>query len=537
MDKRKIKFNKNQLLSFPNEVWKIRDKSLYSENNLNYKGKLILVTSINPTPSGEGKTTITIGINDCLNYYKQKSIACLRQPSMGPYFGIKGGATGFGQSSLKNNLLINTGFTGDFYFIEQANNLIYSIIENEIYQKSELNIDSKKIFWNRCIDLNDRCLRTINYDLKDKTINTNFSITAASKLMACFCLANSFDDLKEMLENTLIAFSKDNNPIYIKDLKIIDSILLILRNAFLPNLVFSKLNNPILVHGGPFANIAHGCNSIVATKIALKNYDYVITEAGFGSDLGMEKFLNIKCRKANLNPNLIVLTITLKALKYQANFIGDENNFELNRKAILKGFNNVLKHIEIIKSFNLNYCVVINRFSNDDKKELFYLKDILKSNNIDCEISYLSKTSPNKNKQVFDLIERNIKDDTKINFTYHLDSDIFEKIENVATKIYGAKKVTFSIKARNKLINYKNYIDNYFVCFAKTFYSITGDSKKLNWPKNFNISIKDIEFNHASKFVIPIVGDVFLMPGLPKIPNAKKIIFDIRKDNNVFIKK
>lgn len=500
---------------------KIKDTEIENNNN---KSKLILVTSINPTPSGEGKTTTLIGINDSLNYFNISSVACLRQPSMGPFFGIKGGATGSGESEILNAEKINCGFTGDFYEIEAATNLIYAVIENEIYFNSSLNIDKDQIFWKRCVDVNDRSLREINYKLnKFETISTGFTITAASNLMALFCLSINKKDFKEKLNNTIIALNKEKKPIYIKDLGIIDSLMMILDRTLNPNLAISKYKNPILIHGGPFANIAHGCNSVIATNLALKNFDYVLTEAGFGSDLGTEKFLNIKCRSANLIPNLVVLSITLKALKHHGSFKNELSGKDL----INEGFKNVLKHITNIKNFNLNLCIVINKFSNDDIEELNYLKSLC-LNYADCEISNMWSEGPSTSKNICDMILKNCKENKSINFTYNLSEETKEKINKICFEIYGAKKVTYSEIATKRIEELSDLIKGYYICNAKTPFSLSADPLLLNKPENFEIFVSDIEVNHASKFVIPILSKIFLMPGLPKEANAKKIKYEIK---------
>ena len=506
-------FNKENLIQYGN-FFKIK---LDNNNTSNKKGKLILVTSMNPTPSGEGKTTTLIGINDCLNYFNKSSVACLRQPSMGPFFGIKGGATGSGECEIKNPQEINCGFTGDFYEIEAANNLIYSIIENEIYFNSSLNIDENKIFWKRCIDMNDRSLRDIEYYIKkDTKIKTNFTITAASNLMALFCLAKDKKDFKEKLENTIIALNKENKPVYIKDLKIIDALMLILDKALMPNFTYSKHNSPVIIHGGPFANIAHGCNSVIATNLGLNNFDYVLTEAGFGADLGAEKFLNIKCREANLVPNLVVLAITLKAVKYH----GQNEEVEINK--ISKGFENVLKHIQTIKNFNLNLCIVINKFENDNIEELNYLKELCEKQ-AQTAISQMWNDGPKTSENIFNLIMNNIKENKALNYTYDLNDDVYKKIEMICKNIYGASKINFKDEFKKKIEDNKELIKNYYICNAKNQYSLSSNPNLLGWPKNFEMDVYDVEFNHASKFIIPIMSKIFLMPGLPKEPNARVI--------------
>lgn len=487
------------------------------------ESKLILVTSINPTPEGEGKTTTLIGINDCLNYFGKESIACLRQPSMGPYFGIKGGATGSGKCEIQNPEKVNCGFTNDFYAIEAANNLIMSVIENEIYFNTDLEIDPQRIIWKRCIDINDRSLRDINYQVSKNTkINSSFSITAASNLMALFCLAKSKSDFKERIGNTLVAFSKSNKPIYVKDLNIINSIMLILDDALKPNLVFSQDNNPIIMHGGPFANIAHGCNSVIALSCGLNKTEYVLTEAGFGSELGAEKFINILCRETNLVPNLVVLTITLKAVKYHG--INNSNNISPltdEKEKIDVGFDNVIYHFNLLKNLNLNVCIVINKFSDDNKNELDYLFN--KSSELTkTVISTMWQDGASQNKSLFETIVESVQEPKPINWTYDLKDSAVNKINDLSTKVYNGATITYSDLATTKLKDNENWIENYYVCGAKTPYSPSIKNEYMDTNKH-DINVEDIEINHAVKFIIPIFSKTFLMPGLPKVPNAKKI--------------
>ncbi len=520
MDKNRIleKFKNHEIEQF-GKFYKITPNN--NETNTYKDKKLILVTSINPTPSGEGKTTTLIGLNDSLNFFNESSVACLRQPSMGPFFGIKGGATGSGECEIQNPQLINCGFTGDFYEIEAANNLILAVLENEIYFNSELDIDSNNIYWKRCIDVNDRSLRSVNYDVsKTDRVNTFFTITAASSLMALFCLAKDRQDFINRLNETIVALNKKGNPIKIKDLEITDSLMLILDKALKPNLAFSKHNNPIIIHGGPFANIAHGCNSIISTKMGLDNFEYILTEAGFGADLGAEKFLNIKCKEANLIPSLVVIAVTLKSVKHHCN-IETKDNYEV----ISKGFENVIKHIESIKSFNLNFCIVINKFSDDDKDELMYLKSLC-DNHCPTEISTMWQNGPKDSENIYKLIKSNVKNNNSITYTYDTKDDVYTKIEKICKTIYGAKEVKYSDLVKKKIENNKNFIENYYVCNAKNQYSLTSDQTILGYPKDFTIEVFDIEFNHAAKFIIPIMSKIFLMPGLPKKPNAKIIKYE-----------
>lgn len=499
-------------------------KNIKNKKNSN----LILVTSINPTPTGEGKTTTLIGLNDCMNYFGRKSLACLREPSMGPYFGIKGSATGSGKNSLLNPDKINSCFTGDFFAIETANNLIVTILENLIYFQEDNDIDIETISWKRCIDINDRSLREISYKIKDKNIKAEFTITAASKLMALFCLSKNKEDFIIKLENTIIAKTKNDKDIYVKDLKIKDALISIMDDALNPNIVLSSYKNPVLIHGGPFANIAHGCNSFIATNVALSKANFVFTEAGFGADLGAEKFINIKCREFNIKPSLAIITVTVKALKYHGGVKLDDLNTP-NLQAIEKGFSNLEKHVESIKSFNLPFCVVINKFNNDTNQELNLLKKLCLKKQIDCEISTTWQNGPSKNLKLVKLIERNISKNYKINFTYDLKDDSILKMEKVAKIIYGAEGINLSNKAKAKLEHYKNQIKDYYICFAKTPFSISSNPNLLGRPKNFYIDIDDFEINSAVKFLIPLTSKIFMMPGLSREPNAQRIKYNAKK--------
>ncbi|MDE7075067.1 MAG: formate--tetrahydrofolate ligase, partial [Malacoplasma sp.] len=493
-------------------------EKINSSNN-----KLILVTSINPTPEGEGKTTTLIGLNDCLNYFGKSSLACLRQPSMGPFFGIKGGATGSGQCEILDAEKINCGFTGDFYEIEAANNLIMSIIENEIYFNSELDIDPNKIMWKRCIDINDRSLREIKYEIKKGIeIKSGFTITAASYLMALFCIAKNKKDFKDKLDNTIVAFNKQNKPIYLKELKISDAIMLVLNNSLKPNLAFSKFGNPIIIHGGPFANIAHGCNSLIALTYAINKAEYVFTEAGFGSELGAEKFIDILCREANLIPDLVVLTITLKAVKHHGKTVLEKMNQKYCAKELIDvGFENVKHHFNLLKKFNLNVCIIINKFDSDDEKELNYLKSKSSSLTIST-ISTMWQDGPKNNKAIFDLIVNNINKPKKINFIYNLEDNAVNKINKLTINNYQAKQVFYSDIAKQKINDLNQYISGFYICGAKTPFSISTSQNVTSFENN-DVLVEDIEINFAAKFIIPIYSKVFLMPGLPIVPNAKNI--------------
>lgn len=482
--------------------------------------KLILITSINPTPAGEGKTTTLIGLNDCLNYFGIKSLAVLRQPSMGPFYGLKGGATGYGECQVLYSDQVNSGLTADFFYIEQANNLIISILENEIFFKSKLAIDPNSIFWNRCIDINDRNLRDITYSLgTNLKYQTSFVITAASYLMALFCLAKNSHDFFQKLNQTIIAFSQQNTPISIKDLKINNGLKLVLQTALKPNVVFSKHLNPILMHGGPFANIAHGTNSLIATYYALAKSDYVFCEAGFGSDLGAEKFFNIKCRHSNIIPSLVVLVISLKAVKHHA-----DQTINDWKHLIDSGFAHITYHYRLIKQFGANVVIIINRFKEDLTKELAYLHALC-ANLAPSEISTMAHEGPSKAKNLWQLIVQNAKKTPSINYTYQLKESAWDKITKICQTIYGAQKVDCNKAVKTKLQKYAQYIQNFYVCNAKTPFSISTQSDLLGVPKNHNVMIEDVKFNFCANFIIPILSKTFLMPGLGPTTNIQSKTF------------
>ncbi|MGL4768844.1 MAG: formate--tetrahydrofolate ligase [Mycoplasmoidaceae bacterium] len=471
------------------------------------KGKLIVVTSINPTGGGEGKTTTLIGLNDLFNNYQKKAIGCLRQPSIGPFLGRKGGATGSGECQLINDLEINLGLTGDFEKISLVNNLIVTIIENHIFYNTELKIDPKRILLHRCVDLNDRSLREIKYQISDKVQrNESFQITAASSLMAAFALVNSPDEFETICKKAIVAFSYDNKPITVDDLKLSKTITKILKNVFYPNIVKSKYGSEILMHGGPFANIAHGCNTIIATKMALSRAEYVFTECGFGSDLGLEKFINIKCRKAGLYPNLIIYAISLQSIIIHGDGLID------------KGIEHLKKHLLIANTFNVNAIVILNKFINDQDIQVKEFLEKCKIEKIKVIVSNLWSTGPNtsESKLLFNFINENISNKTPLpQFTYSLKDPIMTKIDKITKNIYGAKKLQIENNVIEKIANLKNGEDEFMICIAKDQTSIIGN--KLN---NDTFYITDININYFSKLIILISSKIFLMPGLPIKPNA-----------------
>ena len=484
----------------------------------NPDGKLILVTSTNPTPYGEGKTTMSIGLHDAMSLLGKKSLVVLREPSLGPVFGIKGGATGGGYSQVVPMEDINLHFTGDLHAIETCNNLLCAIIDNHIYQGNKLNLDLNRIEFKRCVDLNDRSLRnvTIKYDNKGLERNDNYNITVASEIMAILCLATDIKDLKRRLGNILIGYNKKGKMIFAKDLKCVDALALLLKDAIKPNLVQTLENNPALIHGGPFANIAHGCNSIIATKMGLKLADYVVTEAGFGADLGAEKFLDIKCQIANLKPNVIVINSTIRSMKYNGGVVKEEINQE-NLEALKVGINNLKTHILNMQKYTKNIVVCLNKFNNDTDKEINYVKNFCQD--LGCRFaistSYVEggKGSINLAKEVIDLCNQ----DVDYKPLYDFSEPIITKIEKVCQEIYHAKEVIISDKALEKinLLN-KNNFANLPICIAKTQYSLTDNPKILGNPKDFTMTVTDIRLASGAGFIVVLMGSIMTMPGLPK---------------------
>ena len=505
-------------------------------NNLKDKkdGKLVLLTAINPTPLGEGKTTMAIGLADALNRIGKDAILALREPSMGPVFGIKGGATGGGYAQIAPMEDINLHFTGDIHAITAANNLLAAVIDNHIYQGNELRF--KKVTWKRCLDMNDRALRQIEINLSDEKKNVpredGFDISVASETMAIFCLAENIEDLKRRLGNVIVGYNEEDKPIYAKDLKVEGAMTALLKDAFNPNLVQTLEHTPAIVHGGPFANIAHGCNSIVATKMALKLGDYVITEAGFGADLGAEKFLDIKCRKANLNPDAVVCVATIRALKYHGGATVDKV-FDKNIDALKKGINNLLHHVNNLKNvFGLNVIVGINKFYKDNDEEIEYLKEQLESKNIPVSLCDVWGEGGNGAIDLAEKVAQIVEKKNNFKYVYEDKESIEDKILAVSQKIYGARDVIYSDKAKDVLKTIKKMkLENYPVCIAKTQYSFSDDPKNLECEDPFDINVSDIIIKNGAEFIVAITGKIFTMPGLPKIPAATKI--DVDKNGEI----
>ena len=504
------------------------------ENIKNKKdGKLILVTAISPTPLGEGKTTMSIAIADGLRKIGKNSILALREPSLGPVFGIKGGATGGGYVQVAPMEDINLHFTGDIHAMTSANNLLSSLIDNHIYFGNELGFD--RVVWKRCMDLNDRQLRVVETGLsgESKIVPRKdiFDITVASEIMAIMCLSNDINDLKRRLGNIIVGYKKDNTPIYAHDLKAEGAMTVLLKEALKPNLVQTLEHTPAIIHGGPFANIAHGCNSIIATKLALKLSDYVVTEAGFGADLGAEKFLDIKCRNLKKYPDAVVLVATIKALKYHGG-IDKEHIFEENIEGLNKGLDNLFRHIDNLKNkFGLNVIVAINKYKQDSKKEIEYLREKLKEK--DVELSLVEGYTKG-GKGAVDIAEKLVKlveNKSKFNYMYDLNDNIKTKIEKVATKIYGGKKVVFEESAIKHMTEIEELAKGMPVCIAKTQYSFSDDPKNLECNNDYDITIRDVEIKNGAGFVVALAGKIMTMPGLPKVPAAESI--DIDKNNNI----
>ena len=501
----------------------------------NENGKLILVTAINPTPAGEGKTTVTIGLGDAMSKMGKKTFIALREPSLGPVMGIKGGAAGGGYSQIVPMEDINLHFTGDMHAITAANNLLAAMIDNHIQKGNELNIDVTNIVWKRCVDMNDRNLRNVVVGLGGK-INgiprqDSFMITVASEVMAILCLANDINDLKECLGNIIVAYKYTGEPVYARDVKAHGAMAALLKDAIKPNIVQTLEHTPCFVHGGPFANIAHGCNSVQATKLAVKLGDYAITEAGFGADLGAEKFMDIKCRMSGLRPDAVVIVATVKALKYNGGVKKDELKEE-NTDALMRGIVNLGKHIENMQSFGTPVVVAVNRFATDTDRELQMVIDECEKYGVKCALCEVfakgGEGGLDLAKYVIDAIETT---PSQYNPVYDVDMSIEDKINAIVTKIYGGDGVTFSNKAKKSIKKLEDLgLDKKPVCIAKTQYSLSDNPALLGRPSGFTVEIKTIRISNGAGFIVAEAGDIMTMPGLPKVPSAENIDID---DNGV----
>ncbi|MCR5770146.1 MAG: formate--tetrahydrofolate ligase [Butyrivibrio sp.] len=496
-------------------------------------GKLVLVTAINPTPAGEGKTTTSIGLADALNRIGVKTVAALREPSLGPCFGIKGGAAGGGYAQCVPMEDINLHFTGDFHAITSANNLLAALLDNHIQQGNELGIDTRQVVWKRCMDLNDRSLRNVVVGLGAKADGfvreDHFAITVATEVMAAFCLANDISDLKERLGRIIVAYTYDGKPVTAKDLNAVGSMAALLKDAIKPNLVQTLEHTPVIIHGGPFANIAHGCNSVRATNAALRLADVAITEAGFGADLGAEKFLDIKCRQAGLKPDAVVLVATIRALKYNGGVPKDQLSVE-NLDALKKGIVNLEKHIENLQQYGVPVVVTLNSFTSDTEAEISYVRQFCNDRDCDFALSEVWAKGGEGGEELARMV-MNTLNNKKSNYApiYPLDMSLTDKIEAVSTKIYGADGVIYTQAAARQLQKITELgFGNLPVCMAKTQYSLSDDQKALGRPKDFKITVREAYVSAGAGFVVAMTGSIMTMPGLPKRPAA----FDIDVDEN-----
>ena len=497
----------------------------------NEDGKLILVTAINPTPAGEGKTTVTIGLGDAMSSLGKKTFIALREPSLGPVMGVKGGAAGGGYSQIVPMEDINLHFTGDMHAITAANNLLSAMIDNHIQKGNVLNIDVTNIVWKRCLDMNDRALRNVVIGMGGKIDGIprqdSFMITVASEVMAILCLANNIEDLKNRLANIIVAYTYSGEPVYARDLKAEGAMAALLKDAIKPNIVQTLEGTPAFVHGGPFANIAHGCNSVQATKLAVKLGDYAITEAGFGADLGAEKFMDIKCRMSGLRPDAVVVVATVKALKYNGGVPKDDLKEE-NTDALLKGIVNLQKHIENMQSFGMPVVVAINRFATDTDKELEIVVDKCKEYGVKCALCEVFAKGSNGGKELAEYVIDAIENKPAAYISaYDVESSIEDKVGAIVTKIYGGAGVIFSKKASKEIKRLKDLgLDKKPVCIAKTQYSLSDNPSLLGRPTGFIVEIKTIRISNGAGFVVAEAGDIMTMPGLPKTPAAENIDID-----------
>lgn len=514
---------------------KISDE-YYESIKDNKDGKLILVTAINPTPAGEGKTTITVGLGQAFGKLNKKAVIALREPSLGPCFGIKGGAAGGGYAQVVPMEDLNLHFTGDFHAITSANNLLAALLDNHIQQGNELRIDTRQIVWKRCEDMNDRVLRNIVVGLGSKmdgyVREDHFVITVASEIMAILCLADNMEDLKKRLSRIIVAYNVDGEPVTAGELNAVGSMAALLKDAIKPNLIQTLEHTPALVHGGPFANIAHGCNSVRATKTALKMADYVITEAGFGADLGAEKFLDIKCRMAGLKPDAVVLVATIRALKYNGGVPKAELNTE-NMEALKKGIVNLEKHIENLQLFGVPVVVTLNSFVTDTENEIDYVRNFCEERNCDFALAEVWEKGGEGGKALAEkVLETLDKKESNYAPIYPDDMPLKDKINTIATKIYGADGVKYSPAAEKALAKITDMgFGNLPVCMAKTQYSLSDDQKKLGRPEGFDINVREVYVSAGAGFVVVVTGAIMTMPGLPKKPAAYNI--DVDKNGNI----
>ncbi len=527
----KVNIPEENLIPYGHDAAKI-NFDFIEKSQSNSDGKLILVTAINPTPAGEGKTTTSVGLNDGLNKIGKKSIVCLREPSLGPCFGMKGGAAGGGYAQVVPMEEINLHFTGDFHAITAAHNLLSSLIDNHIYWGNELQIDQRRITWGRVVDLGDRSLRKVNVNLGGVSNGfpreDKFDITVASEIMAIFCLANDINDLQKRIGDIIIAYKRDKSPIYARDVKADGPMTVLLKNALMPNLVQTLENNPAIIHGGPFANIAHGCNTVIATKTGLKLADYVVTEAGFGADLGAEKFLDIKCRKAGLTPSVVVIVATVRALKSHGGVEKADLNNE-NVAAVEKGFENLQRHIENIQSFGLQPIVAINSFTLDTESEGKVISDGCEKLGVKA---ILCSHWANGGEGTLELAEEVVKicessDPNKFKFMYEDNISLEEKIRSVAQKIYRADDIVIDKSVSDQLKGFEESgYGNLPICIAKTQYSFSTNPSLRGAPNGFTVPVREVRLSAGAGFIVVVTGQIMTMPGLPKVPSANSIKLD-----------
>ena len=531
----RIGIEESDLIYYGNNKAKISDE-LWNKVKDRPDGKLVLVTAINPTAGGEGKTTITVGLGQAMAHIGKKAVIALREPSLGPCFGVKGGAAGGGYSQVVPMEDLNLHFTGDFHAITSANNLLAALLDNHIQQGNEKRIDPRQVVWKRCVDMNDRVLRNVVVGLGKKSDGTvredHFVITVASEIMAILCLADDLADLKRRLDRIIVAYDYDGNPVTAKDIKATGAMAALLKDAIKPNLVQTLEHTPALVHGGPFANIAHGCNSVRATKTALKLGDIAITEAGFGADLGAEKFMDIKCRVAGLAPDAVVLVATIRALKYNGGVAKDQLS-KSNLDALKKGIVNLEKHIENIQKFDVPVIVTLNSFITDTPEEVAFVKEFCEER--DCEFA-LAEVWEKGGKGGVELAEKVVKTletkESKFHPLYADELPLAEKIETIAKEIYGARGVIFENTAKKQLAKIEEMgFDSFPVCMAKNQYSLSDDAKLLGRPKDFDIHIREVYVSAGAGFVVALTGAVLTMPGLPKSPAAYQI--DVTDDGKI----
>lgn len=525
----KLGINYEEYELYGNYKAKINDK-VYERLKNNPDGKLVLVTAINPTPAGEGKTTVTIGLGQAMHKIGKNAVVALREPSLGPVFGIKGGATGGGYSQVLPMEDINLHFTGDMHAITAANNLLCAAIDNHIHQGNNLNIDPRRILIKRCMDMNDRALRNTVIGLGGKTNGIpredGFIITVATEIMAILCLASDISDLKQRLGDILVAYKFDGTPVFAKDIKVHGAMVALLKDAIKPNLIQTTENTPVIMHGGPFANIAHGCNSLRATRLALKLGDYCITEAGFGADLGAEKFLDIKCRIGNLKPSCIVIVATVRALKYGGGAkLKNLKNEDID--ALKLGIDNLGVHIENMQKYGLPVVVTLNKFETDTQNELEFIKKYCLDKNCEFTVSEIFAQGGSGGLELANKVCEACEKQSNFSPIYSNNLIVKEKILKVAKEIYRADDVVYTAEAEKALGEIiKMGKENLPVCIAKTQYSLSDDATKLGHPKNFNITVKDLTISNGAGFIVAITGNILRMPGLPKLPAAEKIDMD-----------